>query len=224
MAAADQTAVTRVVVNFRKAIGAYGGARAARARSTPGYAATRPRSLARRRRSARLPRDCVRCHGGPSLSDQGVSGVGVKPVANDPRSRVSSSSTTAASPAGVAQLALDPLRTRAGFSDGTDARHQLDPGRGAARRDPHARAFAVSTRAVVPPLGPPRDARVGGGVLPPRRRHVRLPGHERAASARSHRARGRRISSRSSARSTAPAPQGATPLTPARAIRESRCV
>lgn len=150
MAAADQTAVTRVVVNFGKAIGAY--ERRLRCGAGPFDAWLRGDTSALSRAAARGAQlfvsraDCVRCHGGPSLSDQGFHNVGVKPVANDPtfaRFLVLDDRGVAS---GVAQLALDPLRSTGEFSDGTDARHQLDPGRAplGAIRTPSLRC--VSTR------------------------------------------------------------------------------
>ncbi len=70
--------------------------------------------------------DCVRCHGGPSLSDQGFHNVGVKPVANDPTFARFLVLDDRGLADGAKTLAADPLRSTSEFSDGTDARHQVD--------------------------------------------------------------------------------------------------
>jgi cytochrome c peroxidase len=122
MTQANQTAVTRVVVNAGKAIGAYerrlscgpspfddwmhGGAPISRA--------------AQRGAVLFVGRgDCVRCHSGPFLSDQQFHNVGVTPQVVQ-QAFLDSNDEGAAT--GIAAAIEDPLSTKGVFSDGDDGR------------------------------------------------------------------------------------------------------
>jgi cytochrome c peroxidase len=123
MAPADQDAVTRVVANAGKAIGAYerlltcGPGRFDRWMHGDSGALSRAEQ-----RGAEVfvgPGKCVACHSGPFMSDQAFHDVGLAPRtvaaafidANDPGAAV-----------GLAKAIADPLNTKGAFSDGDDGR------------------------------------------------------------------------------------------------------
>ena len=127
MAPADQTAVTQVVVNAGKALGAF--ERLLTCGTTPfdtwmhGGA---PVSNAAQRGAALFvgKGQCLQCHSGPFMSDQAFHNVGLEPVivqqafidANDPGEIM-----------GIAEALADPLNTRGAFSDGYDGRLPAGP-------------------------------------------------------------------------------------------------
>lgn len=123
MALADQDAVTRVVANAGKAIEAYERTLACEPGRFDAWVRGDDGALtAAEKRGARLfvgKADCVRCHGGPQLSDQTFHNVGLKAEtvaviildADDPGAAV-----------GLEQLRADPLNTRGPYSDGDDGR------------------------------------------------------------------------------------------------------
>ena len=123
MAAADQTAVTQVVVNMGKALGAYerllacGSSRFDRWMSGD---ATAMSASAQRGAQLFVGRgDCVRCHSGPYLSDQSFHDVGLQPAT------VAVVFIDADDPGAISGLALDlsdPLNVAGTFSDGDDGR------------------------------------------------------------------------------------------------------
>jgi cytochrome c peroxidase len=122
MASEDRDEVTRVVVNAGKAIAAYERTLACGPSRFDAWMHGDTDALTdTEKRGAVLfvgKADCVRCHGGPMLSDQTFHNVGLKaePVAvivldaNDPGAAV-----------GLAQLQSDPLNTRSAWSDGDPA-------------------------------------------------------------------------------------------------------
>jgi cytochrome c peroxidase len=122
MTVANQTAVTRVVVNAGKAIGAFerrlrcgttsfdawmhGGAPVSRA--------------AQRGATVFVGRgDCVRCHAGPFMSDQQFHNVGLTPEIVQ-QAFLDANDQGAAT--GLAAAIADPLNTLGVFSDGSDGR------------------------------------------------------------------------------------------------------
>lgn len=149
LSVADQTAVTRVVVSFAKAIGAY--ERKLRCGAGPfdawlrGDAAALSRAAVRGAQLFVSRGDCARCHSGPSMTDQSFHNVGVKPVANDPTFARFLVLDDPGFAGGAAALAVDPLRSTGAFSDGTDARRQVDPSKAAlgAIRTPSLRCVAM---------------------------------------------------------------------------------
>jgi len=123
MSESDQDAVTEVVVNVGKALGAYerllacGPSRFDRWMHGDGAALS-----ASEQRGAQLfvgRGQCVTCHSGPFLSDQKFHNVGLQPTtvavvfldADDPGAK-----------AGLAAAAADPLNIAGKFSDGDDGR------------------------------------------------------------------------------------------------------
>jgi cytochrome c peroxidase len=124
LAPEDQTAVTRVAVNVTKALAAYvrqlrcGAGRFDRWLDGDAGALS-----ASEQRGAALfvgRADCVRCHGGPRLSDGAFHNVGLSPaivaVAIDDRDDRGAAT-------GIAAALADPLSTAGAFSDGD--RHAL---------------------------------------------------------------------------------------------------
>jgi cytochrome c peroxidase len=122
MTAANQTAVTRVVVNVGKALGAFErrltcGAGPFDAWMHGGAAISR---AAQRGAALFVGRgDCVRCHSGPFLSDQQFHNVGVTPQMVQ-QAFIDSNDQGAAK--GIAAAIADPLNTAGAFSDGNDGR------------------------------------------------------------------------------------------------------
>ena len=122
MTAPNQTAVTRVVVNAGKAIGAFErllscGASAFDAWMHGGAPLSR---AAQRGAAVFVGRgDCVRCHSGPFMSDQQFHNVGVTPqVVQQAFLDANDQGATK----GIAAALADPLNTLGAFSDGSDGR------------------------------------------------------------------------------------------------------
>jgi cytochrome c peroxidase len=122
MTSMDQEAVTRVVVNAGKAIGAF--ERLLTCGVTPfdawmhGGAPTPPAA----QRGARLfvgKAGCVKCHSGPFLSDQAFHDVGLEPEVVQ-QDFLDSNDVGAA--AGIAFALTNPLGSTSSFSDGSDER------------------------------------------------------------------------------------------------------
>jgi cytochrome c peroxidase len=126
MAPADQDAVTRVVVNAGKALGAYERKLACGPSRFDHWVHGQADALSpTEQRGARLfvgRGRCAGCHAGPYLSDQRFHDVGLRPVpvavtfidADDPGAL-----------GGIAGALADPLRVGGPFSDGDD--HRLPP-------------------------------------------------------------------------------------------------
>jgi cytochrome c peroxidase len=122
MTAANQTAVTRVVVNAGKAIGAY--ERRLTCGSTPFDAwmhGGAPVSRAAQRGAALFvgTAGCVSCHSGPFMSDQKFHNVGLQPTLVQ-QNFIDSNDQGAAT--GIAIDLASPLNTLGPFSDGNDGR------------------------------------------------------------------------------------------------------
>ncbi len=122
MTAPNQTAVTRVVVNAGKAIGAFErrlscGASPFDAWMHGGAAISR---AAQRGAAVFVGRgDCARCHAGPFMSDQQFHNVGLTPVVVQ-QAFLDANDQGAAT--GLAAAIADPLSTLGAFSDGNDGR------------------------------------------------------------------------------------------------------
>ena len=125
----DQAAVTRVVVNVGKALGAY----QRRLTCGPGrfdrwvHGDASALTPAEQRGAALFvgKARCVRCHSGPYLSDEKFHNVGLraKVVAT-----VFLNANDAGAAAGLALLESDPLNVRGQFSDGDDGRAAIEHG------------------------------------------------------------------------------------------------
>ncbi|MET0790012.1 MAG: cytochrome c peroxidase [Polyangiaceae bacterium] len=123
LSAADQDAVTEVVVNLGKALGAYERLLACGPSRFDRWMHGEPSALSSsEQRGAQLfvgRGQCVSCHSGPFLSDQKFHNVGLKPAtvavvfidADDPGAK-----------AGLSAALSDPLNVRGKFSDGDDGR------------------------------------------------------------------------------------------------------
>jgi cytochrome c peroxidase len=122
MTAANQTAVTRVVVNAGKALGAF--ERRLTCGASPFDAwmhGGAPISRAAQRGAAVFvgAGDCVRCHAGPFMSDQQFHNVGLTPEVVQQAFLDSNDQGEAT---GVAAAIADPLNSLGAFSDGSDGR------------------------------------------------------------------------------------------------------
>jgi cytochrome c peroxidase len=123
MASADQKAVTQVVVNMGKALGAYERLLACGPSRFDQWIQGQASALsASEQRGAQIfigRGQCSGCHSGPYLSDQKFHNVGLQPVAvavtfidaNDPGAF-----------AGLSAAITDPLNVKGPFSDGDDDR------------------------------------------------------------------------------------------------------
>lgn len=123
MALEDQEAVTRVVVNVGKALGAYQRRlKCGRGRFDRWLAGDDGALTAAEKRGALVfvgRGRCIRCHDGPYLSDFWFHNVGLEPGAvavafierNEPGAR-----------AGLERAVSDPLNSRSAYSDGDDGR------------------------------------------------------------------------------------------------------
>jgi cytochrome c peroxidase len=145
MAAADQDAVTGVVVNVGKALGAYERQLACGPARFDQWVHGQTDALsASEQRGAQIFVDrgkCVTCHAGPYLSDQQFHNVGLQPTvvavvildSNDPGAA-----------AGLADAIADPLNVRGTFSDGDDGRlpASVAPNMSGAFRTPALRCLA----------------------------------------------------------------------------------
>jgi cytochrome c peroxidase len=123
MTADDQTAVTTVVVNAGKAIGAY--ERLLSCGQTPfdawmhGSATAVSRAAQRGAALFVGSAGCVTCHAGPFLSDQQFHNVGLEPEIVQ-QAFIDSDDQGAAT--GIPELLASPLNSLGPFSDGTDGR------------------------------------------------------------------------------------------------------
>lgn len=123
MSAEDQDAVTRVVVNVGKALGAYQRLLDCGAGRFDAWLDGDEKALsASEQRGALLfvgKAQCVDCHGGPQLSDFGFHNVGLEPgvVAVAFRERDAPGAY-----AGLAEALESPLNSRGPYSDGDDDR------------------------------------------------------------------------------------------------------
>jgi len=123
MSAADQDAVTRVVVNLGKALAAYERLLSCGPGRFDAFLHGDATAMTpSEQRGAKLfvgKAQCLRCHSGPFLSDQQFHNVGLLPktvatVFTDANDRGAS--------AGVAASIADPLNVRGKYSDGDDGR------------------------------------------------------------------------------------------------------
>jgi cytochrome c peroxidase len=123
MAPADQDAVTRVVVNFGKAVGAFERRLACGQSRFDGWVAGDPAALTpAEQRGAQIfvgKGSCVSCHAGPFLTDQAFHNVGLAPqtvavVFLDANDRGAA--------AGLVAALADPLNLRGPWADGDDGR------------------------------------------------------------------------------------------------------
>jgi cytochrome c peroxidase len=119
----DQDAVTRVVVNLGKALGAYERLLTCGPGRFDAWMHGQANALSEpEQRGARLfvgRGKCVSCHAGPFLSDQRFHNVGLTPA---PVGVVFIDQDDAGAQAGLAAALGDPLNSRGAFSDGDDGR------------------------------------------------------------------------------------------------------
>ncbi len=145
MTTADQAAVTRVAVNFGKAIGAF----ERRLTCGPGafdawiHGDRAALSRAAERGAALFvgKGGCVSCHSGPFLSDEQFHNVGLAPQIVQ---QAFIDSDDHGAKTGVAALLADPLNSAGPFSDGTDGRlpSAVTPAMDGAFRTPKLRCVA----------------------------------------------------------------------------------
>lgn len=123
MSAANQEAVTRVVVNAGKAIGAYERTLTCGSSKFDAWVHGDANALsASEQRGVQLfigKGQCVSCHSGPFFSDQLFHNVGLKPSTVQ-QNFVDSNDQGAAT--GLAGAIADPLNSHGSFSDGDDGR------------------------------------------------------------------------------------------------------
>jgi cytochrome c peroxidase len=123
MTADDQTAVTRVIVNVGKAIGAYERLLTCGTSAFDRWARGDTSALGRaEQRGAALfagKARCITCHSGPFLSDEKFHDVGLKPTIV---AVVFIDSNDQGAADGLRALIADPLNTKGPFSDGDDGR------------------------------------------------------------------------------------------------------
>lgn len=129
MTSADRDAVTRVVVNVGKAIGAYQRLLTCGPGRFDAWVHGDATALTdSEQRGARLfagRAQCVQCHSGPFMSDQAFHNVGLAPAI------VASAFIDADDDgawAGLPQALADPLSSRSAFADGDDGRLPSDVG------------------------------------------------------------------------------------------------
>jgi cytochrome c peroxidase len=145
MTAANQTAVTRVVVNAGKALGAF--ERRLTCGASPFDAwmhGGAPISRAAQRGAAVFVGSggCVRCHAGPFMSDQQFHNVGLTPQVVQ-QAFIDANDQGAAT--GLAASIADPLNTLGVFSDGSDGRlpEAVSPAMTGAFRTPTLRCVSL---------------------------------------------------------------------------------
>jgi cytochrome c peroxidase len=123
MSAANQVAVTTVVANAGKAIGAFERLLTCGASPFDAWMHGDPMALSRaaQRGAAVFVGDggCVKCHSGPFMSDQLFHNVGLTPQTVQ-QAFIDSNDHGAAT--GIAAAQSDPLNSLGAFSDGTDGR------------------------------------------------------------------------------------------------------
>jgi cytochrome c peroxidase len=142
LAAADQTAVTRVIVNAGKAIGAF--ERRLSCGTSPFDAWMRGDADAISRAAQRGAglfvgkAKCVSCHSGPFMSDQNFHNVGLAP---DIVQQAFIDANDYGASKGIADALADPLNSRGAFSDGDDGRlpDAVEPAMDGAFRTPMLR-------------------------------------------------------------------------------------
>jgi cytochrome c peroxidase len=144
MAPADQDAVTRVIVNVGKALGAYERLLACGPtrfdRWMQGDASALDDS---EQRGAALfvgKAKCVGCHSGPFMSDEQFHNVGLKP-ATVATVFIDAGDDGAAS--GFQKLANDPLNVQGAYADGNDGRDPTGPGVNGGFRTPKLRCASA---------------------------------------------------------------------------------
>ncbi len=122
MTPANQTAVTRVVVNAGKALGAFERELTCGAGPFDAWmhGGTAPSRAAQRGAAVFVGRGrCVTCHAGPFMSDQEFHNVGLEPEVVQ-QAFLDSNDQGAAT--GLAAAIADPLNSSGAFSDGADGR------------------------------------------------------------------------------------------------------
>jgi len=123
LAAADQQAVTRVVANVGKALGAYERLLTCGPGRFDAWMRGQGNALDEsEQRGARLfvgRGKCAGCHGGPFFSDQKFHNVGLKPT---PVAVVFIDQDDTGAAKGLAAALVDPLSSRGVYSDGDDGR------------------------------------------------------------------------------------------------------
>jgi cytochrome c peroxidase len=144
LSAADQDAVTRIVVNFGKALGAYqrrltcGPGRFDR--WVQGDAAALDASEQRGAQIFLGKGKCVQCHSGPYFSDQKFHNVGLRPATV---AVVFIDANDEGAIKGLAASLADPLNTRGKYSDGDDGRlFEPTPAHAGAFRTPMLRCVS----------------------------------------------------------------------------------
>ncbi len=145
MTTANQTAVTRVVVNAGKAIGAF--ERLLTCGSSPFDAwmhGGTPVSRAAQRGAALFvgSAGCVTCHSGPFMTDQQFHNVGLEPQLVQ---QAFTDSNDQGAATGIATAIADPLNTLGPFSDGSDGRlpAMVTPAMAGAFRTPILRCVSM---------------------------------------------------------------------------------
>ncbi|HVW26964.1 MAG TPA: cytochrome c peroxidase [Polyangiaceae bacterium] len=123
LAAADQDAVTRVVVNMGKALGAYERLITCGTSAFDRFMQGDTTALARdAQRGAILfatKGQCIHCHEGPFFSDEKFHNVGLEPTVV---ATVFIDTDDPGAAQGIADLLADPLNTKGEYSDGDDGR------------------------------------------------------------------------------------------------------
>jgi cytochrome c peroxidase len=123
MSPEDQTAVTRVAVDFGKAIGAFERGLTCGAGPFDAWIHGDASAMSREaQRGAALfvgKGGCVTCHSGPFLSDERFHNVGLAPAVVQ---QAFIDTDDHGAKTGVAALLADPLNSAGAFSDGTDGR------------------------------------------------------------------------------------------------------
>ena len=123
LSALDKDAVTRVVVNMGKALGAYERLLTCGTSRFDDWMNGDASALGdAEQRGAALfvgKGDCVRCHSGPFFSDEKFHNVGLQPKVV---ATVFTDSGDEGAAAGLRALIADPLNTRGAYSDGNDGR------------------------------------------------------------------------------------------------------
>jgi len=144
MAAADQDAVTQVVVNMGKALGAYERLLSCgSSRFDAWLQGGEPLTSAEQRGAALFvgKAKCSSCHSGPYMSDEKFHNVGLKPTVV---ATVFLDDGDVGASGGLAAMSADPLNVQGKFSDGDDGRGAVsrDTGLEGAFRTPRLRCVA----------------------------------------------------------------------------------
>ncbi len=146
LAPADQTAVTQVVVNMGKAIGAYERLLTCGAGRFDQWMHGQPSALTpSEQRGAKVfvgSGNCASCHSGPFMSDQKFHNVGLEAATV---AVVFVDANDVGAMTGLASSIADPLNVRGIFSDGDDGRlpTSVDPSMNGAFRTPILRCVSV---------------------------------------------------------------------------------